>query len=104
MNPKITKYKNGQVRFEEWTNRDGKPHRLGGPAFREWYDTGQLKMEEWCIKGEMHRLDGPADCAWFANGQSRWYGWYINGVKYETEAEFKVAVDLYKANEIAELF
>ena len=104
MEPKRTYYTNGQVKSEEWRNEAGRYHRLDGPAFRRWYDNGQLGVEVWYINGVYHRLDGPVYRLWGNNGQLRRELWYINGVEYENEAEFQVAVDLYKATEIAELF
>lgn len=132
MNPKSTHHEDGQIEPEERINEDGEYHNVDGPAIRRWYDNGQLSCEEWRVNGLFHRLDGPAlrwwykrgrleREAWYINGNRHrldgpafrsWYGdghleeesWYINGVRYETEAEFQVAVDLYKANEIAELF
>ena len=76
MEPKRTYFKNGQIKSEVWKNEVGQYHRLDGPAFREWNTNGWLQVDVW----------------------------YINDIKYDTEAEFQVAVDLYKANEIAELF
>ena len=104
MKPEITYYKSGQIKTEMWRDVDGKDHRLDGPARQYWFENGQLEWEVWCVNGKYHRLDGPAYQAWLENGQLIWRLWYISGVKYETEAEFQVAVDLYKANEIAELF
>ena len=104
MNPERTYYQNGQIETEEWKNEDGELHRIDGPAAREWYDDGQLEREVWYINGTPHRLDGPAVRYWYDDGQLASKSWYINDVQYDTEAEFLVAVDLYKANEIAELF
>lgn len=97
-------FRNGQLRHEEWRVNDY-THRLDGPAYRLWHTNGQLWHEVWYINGNKHRLDGPAYREWFSSGKRlRYAWWYINDVRYETEAEFQVAVDLYKANEIAELF
>ena len=89
---------------ETWRDEAGRYHRLDGPAYRYWYDNGQLDVEDWNVNGKRHRLDGPAYREQDIDGRVVGEYWYINGVQYKTEAEFLVAVDLYKANEIAELF
>lgn len=110
MKPKNTYYENGNPEYQRWTyyehwrNEGGSFHRLDGPARRSWYPGGQVRYEEWYVNGDYHRLDGPAYRGWDERGQLEDEVWYINGVRYETEAEFQVAVDLYKADEIAELF
>ena len=104
MEPKRTYYKNGQIETEEWRNEAGKRHRLDGPAWQAWCTNGQLGVECWYVDGRRHRLDGPAHRKWGKNGRVFIKQWYINDVQYKTEAEFQIAVDLYKANEIADLF
>ena len=104
MNPERTYFKNGQIRTECWRTEDGVWHRIDGPAHRWWYKNGQLHLEDWYINGIHHRIDGPTIQSWLENGQLDHEAWYINGVYYHTESEFLIAVDLYKANEIAELF
>lgn len=104
MKPKIEYYDNGRVWTESWRNEAEHLHRLDGPAFQSWYENGQLMQKLWFIDGEFHRLDGPAYQGWTETGQLEDEEWYINGVEYETETEYLVAVDLYKANEIADLF
>lgn len=104
MKPETYYYNNGQVESETWLNEAGDYHKLDGPAYRYWYRDGQLKWEVWRVDGQNHRLDGPAYQGWYSDGRTDMKGYWINGVRYETEAEFLVAVDLYKANEIADLF
>ena len=104
MKPTITYYTNGQIESKEWKNEAGQTHRLDGPAYQECRENGQLWVELWYVNGVRHRLDGPAIRYWYKTGRLEVEVWHINGVKYKTEAEFQVAVDLYKANEIAELF
>jgi hypothetical protein len=72
-----------------WKNRDGKFHRLDGPAIeytggtKEWWQNGKLHRldgpaieygngaEEWWREGSLHRLDGPAYI--LPNGHMEWY-------------------------------
>ena len=71
------------------------------------HDNGKT-YHEICVnkQAQFHNLNGYATREYDASGRlvSRYCRYYISGVEYETEAEFQVAVDLYKANEIAELF
>lgn len=73
----------------EWRNRDGKLHRLNGPALeyrkgsKFWYIDGKLHRldgpaseyangdREWWFKGELHRLDGPA--IEYRDGSKEWW-------------------------------
>ena len=57
--------------------KDGKSHRLDGPAVKT---TGGTEL--WYKDGKYHRLDGPA----FVWGSGDKY-WFIEGKKY-TEEEF----------------
>ena len=84
----------------EWFNKEGKLHRLDGPAIeysngtKEWRQNGKYHRvngpareysdgtKAWYQKGQFHRLDGPA--IEFANGRKEWW---IEGKKY-TEKEF----------------
>ena len=75
-----------------WKNKDGKLHRLDGPAveclngYKAWYKNGlrhrldgparelESGARHWYQNGELHRLDGPAveyndgDKYWYKNG------------------------------------
>lgn len=105
MKPQISYYSNGQIRSERWINKEAMVlHRLDGPAVRYWFEDGRARSEEWWVNGQLHKLDGSAFRMWCKNGRLECEEWHINGVKYDTEAEFQTAVDLYNANEIAELF
>lgn len=62
---------------ETYWYKNGKPHRMNGPAINEknyifWYKNGNFHCisgpalehidgdKEWCVDGKLHRLDGPA--------------------------------------------
>lgn len=80
--------------------KDGKLHRIDGPAYidglgtKHWYINGELHREdgpavehyngvkEWCMNGYLHRTDGPA--VEYPNGDKEWF---VNGEKY-SEKEF----------------
>jgi len=73
-----------------WRNKDGKFHRLDGPAV-EFADGDK----QWWKKGNLHRLDGPA----IEVGSYK--AWWKNGVKFTdkdtffeslTEEEKKIAL------------
>jgi len=83
-----------------WRNKDGKLHRLDGPAvecingIKEWHVNGQFHREDgpaiedglgnkwWYQNGKLHRTDGPA--VEDVDGRKEWY---INGVNF-SEQEF----------------
>jgi hypothetical protein len=51
---------------KRWRNKEGKLHRLDGPAF-EW--TSDFK--QWWVNGKRHRLDGPA--VEYASDLKKWW-------------------------------
>ena len=85
---------------KEWRNKEGKLHRVDGPAIEHvngskyWYLNGKCHREDgpaveyidgsesWILNGRCHREDGPA--REFASGRKEWY---IEGKKL-TEEEF----------------
>ena len=73
---------------KKWTNKDGKYHRVDGPAYEDsngskyWYLNGELHRENgpaiehvsgkfWYLHGKRHRENGPA-VEWF-DGDKAWY-------------------------------
>jgi hypothetical protein len=76
----------------EWRNKDGKHHRIGGPA--EIRSNGH---KEWWFNGQQHREDGPAVI--FKDGTK---AWYIKGIQY-TEAEYHKAMAPVKELTMPEL-
>lgn len=109
---KRTVRKNGQI---EWRDKEGRLHRVDGPALESpdkngqaWYIHGKLHREggpamegplgrSWYKNGKRHRLDGPA-VEW-ADGRQEWYR---NGNEL-TEAEF-AAIREKELAAIAEAF
>ncbi len=84
-----------------WKNKDGKLHRLDGPAvewlngYKAWYENGVLHRldgpaiigkygeKKWYRNGGLHRLDGPAVV--FNNGYKEWWK---NGCYFENKDIF----------------
>ena len=105
-----------------WSNGDkawylhGKLHREDGPAYegvggtKFWCLNGLYHREdgpavewlsgtkEWILDGNPHREDGPA-IEW-ANGTNYWY---LNDRWYETEEEWRIAIDELRTKEIKDL-
>ncbi len=61
-----------------WKNKDGKIHRLDGPAI-EFTDG----YKEWWFKGRIHREDGPAVI--FPTGEKNWW---LNRINYQTKEDW----------------
>ena len=77
----------------EWRNKEGRLHRLDGPA-REYHSR---TSKEWWINGELHRVEGPA-IDWL-NGFKEW--WYKGVFFSSKEAWFNA---LTKEDQITYLF
>ncbi len=69
MNPKIDF--NGNKR---WYNKNGKLHRLDGPAIED------AEGKYWYLNGKRHREDGPA-IEWVDGDKS----WYLNGKRHRED-------------------
>ena len=63
---------------KRWTNKEGKLHRLDGPAIE--YAGGAKK---WYQNGNLHRLDGPAII--MADGTTTWW---IRNTLYKTKQDY----------------
>ena len=63
-------YKVAEEDCVKWLNKEGKLHRVEGPAI-EWIEGSR----QWYLNGELHRVDGPA-IEW-ASGRKEWW---LNGI------------------------
>jgi hypothetical protein len=61
-----------------WKNKDGKFHRLDGPAI-EFTDG----YKNWYVNGILHREDGPAVIDHIGENE-----WYLRGVRYKSKETF----------------
>jgi hypothetical protein len=55
-----TYHKNGIIRTKRWCDDNGDTHRLDGPAFIRFTNTGELSAVIWKMHGRRHREDGLA--------------------------------------------
>jgi hypothetical protein len=92
----IPLYRNPKHKMDTiYKNKDGKFHRIYGPAFT----SGKFRAEIWYKDGEFHREDGPAyihgyNMVWFKEGKLHRLGgpavitdagpkqYWIDGVRY----------------------
>ena len=98
--PQRTYYTSGQPETEVWWNQRGVLNRLDGPAFRRWYENGELECEEWWLDGNRHRTDGPDYQRWYENGQPEYEEWYLDGKEYTKENYWKKMFEMVKQGEI----
>jgi hypothetical protein len=61
-----------------WKNKDGKIHRLDGPAVE--FNSG---YKEWWFEGRIHREDGPAVV--FPSGDKNWW---LDSINYKTKEDW----------------
>ena len=65
---------------EYWV-KNGKVHRLDGPAIRMWSQKGHKLLKFWLKDGSRHRLDGPAQTTYDREtGIKTNEDWFIHGV------------------------
>lgn len=70
-------YPDGTIRLIEYSI-DGKLHNEKGWARQIYHYNEQLKEELWCLNGNLHRIDGPALRVWDEKGQLIHEVWYLN--------------------------
>jgi hypothetical protein len=78
---------------EAW-GKDGKRHRVDGPALiKRDPVTGIVVQESWFRENEVHREDGPADILRKAEtGRIYYSAWYRNGVKIPPPPEARTTL------------
>jgi len=67
-----------QIEYEAWV-KNGKLHRIDGPAVIRYLENGQLQNISWHINRKFHRIGAPAAISYFKNRQIRNEVWYKNG-------------------------
>lgn len=73
-----TKYENGRAISEERKYR-GVYHCTNGPAIKQYWHGGQIKLVAYIVNGEYHNRDGPAISSWHANGMPERVMYYVAG-------------------------
>ena len=66
---------------------NGKFHNPNGPAYRSWYENGQLYLEEYHLNDQRHNPNGPACRGWYDNGKLWREEYRLNG-KLLTKDQF----------------
>ncbi len=101
---------------EKYWYIDGELHRVNGPAIdnangRFWFINGHYHRDGdpaiesangskfWYKHGKLHREDGPA-CE-YHNGFDN--SWHLNGIKYNSESDWKSALNPVKELSVAEI-
>jgi len=84
MKPKIEReyYESGAVSYEEWCVK-GQRHREDGPAYISYYDSGAVRYEEWYVKGQLHNTSSPAYMYYYSSGAVRYKQWFVKGKRLD---------------------
>ena len=65
-----------KIQYNEWV-KNGKLHRIDGPAINTYFESGQLCIEKWFKDGKCYRSNGaPAVICYYKNGQIKEEKWY----------------------------
>jgi len=62
--------------YEEIWCRDGKEHRVGGPAYIRYKKDGIIDVEEYYVDGKLHREKGPAIIEYAFDDGAVYTEWY----------------------------
>lgn len=76
---------NGIIRHKIWSE-ENKIHRENGPAWIEYYVTGNVKTKAYFFNGVLHREDGPAVKKYTPDGKMYSPEYYLNGERVSKEA------------------
>ena len=90
--------KNGQKESEMYF-KDGNIHRTDSPAYQQWYKNGQKESDVYYKDGKKHRLDGPAYQRWYKNGQKDCQVYYLYGKEVQPN-EFKQLHKQYNSDDL----
>jgi len=58
---------------------------------KKFYESGELRWEEWSLDGEWHNEEGPTLICYRKDGSVSGKWWFLNGVEY-SEEEWKEIV------------
>jgi len=74
---------NGNIRLNEWHNKEGQIHRDNGLPARKWfYENGNNGSCLWYKNGQLHRdNDLPSRVFFYENGNAEFLQWW-EGEKY----------------------
>ena len=87
-NPTIRSFEDGTVRSITFWDKDGKSHRVNGPAQTEYWGNGNVRWMAWNIHNKQHRLDGPAYIYYDEQGNLDGKFWYAYGVKIDDMSDW----------------
>jgi hypothetical protein len=63
-----------------YTDKNGKYHRVDGPAIINYNSKSEIWLEEWFSNGKRHRLDGPA--YYHLDSFKGYEEWFIYGLRH----------------------
>lgn len=76
----IERNSKGRIILEEWVDYLDRLHRIDGPAFVSYHNSGGVRVQSWRIRGKFHRIEGPAYVEYWENGNLRMEDWNQNGI------------------------
>jgi antitoxin component YwqK of YwqJK toxin-antitoxin module len=88
-------FQNGKLWTETYRLKNEKLHRLDGPAFIEYYESGKVRQKEYLVENEYHRLDGPAYVEYYESGEISEKQYYIYGELHRLDGPAEI---LYNEN------
>ena len=77
---------NGNLKREEWRDKNGDLDRVDGPAFIVYFENGTIEEEQWWRNGKFHRDDGPAYTGYYPDGTIRTESWWKDGELHRDNA------------------
>ena len=92
----IEYYKNGETVKKLEFYKNGKKHRIDGPASIWYNESGEIRTETYYINNKLHRLDGPAEIRYYESGEiyGGWY--YINGIRFNNIDDWKKEANIIR--------
>jgi len=90
MEPKKEYYNTGELKSEQWLV-DGVLHRVDGPAIIIYYQgNGGKRYECWRRNNKNHRVGGPAFTWYYGDEKPEQEQWYVNGIHHRIDGPANV--------------
>ena len=80
----ISYYQSGEVRYEQYY-LDGKLHRVDQPAYISYYQSGEVYYEYYYLDGKIHRIDQPASIEYYQSGEVRYERYFLDNKPHRVD-------------------
>jgi len=70
-----------KIKIERYYNSKDDYHRLDGPTYIRYHESGEIACKIYIVNNKYHRLNGPSSI-WYSESGKQICEYYINGEEY----------------------